>query len=76
MVRMRNRPLSVSIGKIKEIKREMNFLPAGRKSRCSKGAEQNFSKIRSRRKNFESELKIIYAATLLSREIRQEFIVL
>ena len=33
MVRMRNRPLSVSIGEIKQLRREINFLPLLKESR-------------------------------------------
>ena len=66
MVRMRNRPLSVSIGSIKELRREINFLPLDQRVEARKNLtklEQNGEVIR---KDFEKELKIIYAATLLS----------
>ena len=66
MVRMRNRPLSVSIGKIKKLMREINFLPLDERAdaRNELAALQQDGEVI--RKNFESELKIIYSATLLS----------
>ena len=66
MVRMRNRPLSVSIGKIKQLQREINVLPLA--DRVEARNELNDLKQENEiiRKEFERELKIIYAATLLS----------
>ena len=66
MVRMRNRPVSVSIGEIKQFRREINFLPLAERVE----ARNELSKLEQEgeiiRKDFESELRIIYAATLLS----------
>ena len=66
MVRMRNRPLSVSIGKIKQLRREINFLPLAERVEARKELVQLEQEGEIIRKNFESELKIIYAATLLT----------
>ena len=66
MVRMRNRPLSVSIGKIKQLRREINFLPLAERVEARKELVQLEQEGEFIRKNFESELKIIYAATLLT----------
>ena len=63
MVRMRNRPVSVSIGKIKQL-REINFLPLAERVEARKELVQLEQEGEFIRKNFESELKIIYAATL------------
>ena len=68
MVRMRNRPLSVSIGKIKENYEGNQFSSSSRESRGKKGKTKLEQEGEIIRKNFESELKIIYAATLLTGE--------
>ena len=65
MVRMRNRPLSVSIGEIKQL-REINFFPLAERVEARKELVQLEQEGEIIRKNFESELKIIYAATLLT----------
>ena len=66
MVRMRNRPLSISIGQIKQAMMEINFLPLAER----KNARDDFKKLQQEneviRKNFETELKVIYSASLLS----------
>ena len=66
MVRMRNRPLSVSIGEIKQLGREINFLPYAERVEARKEKTKLEQEGEIIRKNFESELKIIYAATLLT----------
>jgi len=66
MVRMRNRPVSVSIGKIKELRREINFLPLAERVEARKELRKLEQEGEIIRKDFESELKIVYAATLLS----------
>ena len=66
MVRMRNRPLSVSIGKIKQLRREINFLPLAERVEARKELTKLEQEGEIIRKNFESELKIIYASTLLT----------
>ena len=66
MVRMRNRPLSVSIGEIKQLVREINFLPYAERVEARKEKAKLEQEGEIIRKNFESELKIIYAATLLT----------
>ena len=66
MVRMRNRPLSVSIGEIKQLRREINFLPLAERVEARKELTKLEQEGEVIRKNFESELKIIYAATLLT----------
>ena len=71
MVRMRNRPLSVSIGKIKKLMREINFLPLDERAdaRNELAALQQDGEVI--RKNFESELKIIYSYPLECRCLLQ-----
>ncbi len=66
MVRMRNRPVSVSIGEIKQFQREINFLPLAERVEARKELSKLEQEGEIIRKDFESELKIIYAATLLS----------
>ncbi len=66
MVRMRNRPVSVSIGEIKQLRREINFLPLAERVEARKELSKLEQEGEIIRKDFESELKIIYAATLLS----------
>ena len=66
MVRMRNRPLSISIGEIKQLRREINFLPLAERVEARKELTKLEQEGEVIRKNFESELKIIYAATLLT----------
>jgi len=66
MVRMRNRPVSVSIGEIKQFQREINFLPLAERVEARKELAKLEQEGEIIRKDFESELKIIYAATLLS----------
>ena len=66
MVRMRNRPLSVSIGEIKQLRREINFLPLAERVEARKELGKLEQQGEIIRKDFEKELKIIYAATLLS----------
>ena len=66
MVRMRNRPLSVYIGEIKQLVREINFLPYAERVEARKEKAKLEQEGEIIRKNFESELKIIYAATLLT----------
>jgi hypothetical protein len=66
MVRMRNRPVSVSIGEIKQLRREINFLPLAERVEARKELSKLEQEGEIIRKDFESELRIIYAATLLS----------
>ena len=66
MVRMRNRPVSVSIGEIKQLRREINFLPHAERVEARKELSKLEQEGEIIRKDFESELRIIYAATLLS----------
>jgi hypothetical protein len=66
MVRMRNRPVSVSIGEIKKLRREINFLPLADRVEARKELRKLEQEGEIIRKDFESELKIVYAATLLS----------
>ena len=66
MVRMRNRPVSVSIGEIKKLRREINFLPLAERVEARKELSKLEQEGEIIRKDFESELRIIYAATLLS----------
>jgi hypothetical protein len=66
MVRMRNRPVSVSIGEIKQFRREINFLPLAERVEARKELTKLEQEGEIIRKDFESELRIIYAATLLS----------
>ncbi|MAH26157.1 MAG: hypothetical protein CMI19_04300 [Opitutae bacterium] len=66
MVRMRNRPVSVSIGEIKQMQREINFLPLAERVEARKKLSKLQQEGEIIRKDFENELKIVYAATLLS----------
>ena len=66
MVRMRNRPVSVSIGEIKQLRREMNLVPLAERAEALKKLSKLEQEGEIIRKDFESELRIIYAATLLS----------
>ncbi|MAK45876.1 MAG: hypothetical protein CMI24_01230 [Opitutae bacterium] len=66
MIRTRNRPLSVSIGQIKQKARLMNFMPAAERVEAEKELNKLVENNEIVRKDFEREMKIIYAATLLS----------
>ena len=66
MIRTRNRPLSVSIGQIKQKTRLMNFMPAAERVEAEKELNKLVENNEIVRKDFEREMKIIYAATLLS----------
>ncbi len=66
MIRMRNRPLSVSIGRIKQKAREINFLPTAERVEADEELNKLMEDNKVIKKDFESEMKVIYAATLLS----------
>ena len=66
MVRMRNRPLSSSIGKTKQMSREINFLPLAERVEARREIATLEQEQEIIRKDFENELKVIYAATLLT----------
>ena len=70
LIRMRNRPVSEAIGKIKFAQREMGFLPDQRDQ-----AEADLKRLVEERKVvekiFEREMQIIYAGTLC-RETQRE----
>jgi len=66
LIRMRNRPLSESIGKIKAAERELGFLPMNERDEARANLRRLIKEKRVVEKDFERELQIIYAATLLS----------
>ena len=68
LVRMRNRPLSEAIGKIKAAERELGFLPMNEREDARKELRLLIEEKRVVEKDFERELQIIYAATLLSSD--------
>ena len=68
LIRMRNRPLSEAIGKIKSAEQELGFLPFEEREQ---GKQKLINLIKEKRvieKTFEGELRIIYGATLLSSD--------
>ena len=66
LIRMRNRPLSESIGKIKAADRELGFLPMNEREVARANLRRLIEEKRVVEKDFERELQVIYAATLLS----------
>ncbi len=68
LIRMRNRPLSESIGKIKAAEQELGFLPFGQRERGLKKLGELIKEKKLVQKQFDDELRIIYGATLLSAD--------
>ncbi len=66
LIRMRNRPLSESIGKIKLAEQNLGFLPFEERDEGRKKLVQLIQEKQVVKKKFEDELQIIYGATLLS----------
>ena len=66
LIRMRNRPLSESIGSIKAAERELGFLPVGERESAVKKLKFLVEEKKVAQNDFEKELQIIYAGTLLS----------
>ncbi|MEK9773609.1 MAG: hypothetical protein VW576_08585, partial [Opitutae bacterium] len=66
MIRMLNRPLSSSIGKIKEADREVGFLPMDRREESRQEILEMIEEKKVVQSEFEHNLQIIYSATLLS----------
>jgi hypothetical protein len=66
LIRMRNRPLSESIGKIKAADRELGFLPMNEREDARANLRRLIEEKKVVENDFERELQIIYAATLLS----------
>ena len=68
LIRMRNRPLSEAIGKIKSAERENGFLPMDQRDTARAKLRRLIEDKRVVENDFEKELQVIYAATLLSRD--------
>ncbi|MDG1138328.1 MAG: hypothetical protein P8N49_02255 [Opitutales bacterium] len=66
LIRMRNRPLSEAIGKIKAANRELGFLPMNEREDARAYLRSLIEEKRVVERDFEKELQIIYSATLLS----------
>jgi len=66
LIRMRNRPLSASIGKIKAAKKEMGLRPMSEREAARKEIITLIEEKKVVEQEFDRDLKIIYAATLLS----------
>jgi preprotein translocase subunit SecG len=66
LIRMRNRPLSESIGRIKSAERELGFLPLGERESAVKKLKFLIDEKKVAQNDFERELQVIYAGTLLS----------
>ena len=67
LIRMRNRPVSEAIGKIKFAQREMGFLPLDQRDQAEADLKRLIEERKVVEKIFEREMQIIYAGTLLSR---------
>ena len=68
LIRMRNRPLSESIGKIKSAEQELGFSPLNEREMRRKKLINLIKEKKVVEKNFEEELRILYGATLLSSD--------
>ena len=66
LIRMRNRPVSEAIGKIKFAQREMGFLPLDQRDQAEADLKRLVEERKVVEKIFEREMQIIYAGTLLS----------
>ena len=66
LIRMLNRPLSSSIGKIKEANREIGFLPMDKREESRNQLIEMIDQKKVIQSEFEHNLQIIYSATLLS----------
>ena len=68
LIRMRNRPLSESIGKIKAAEQRLGFLPFGEREAGRKDLVMLIEEKKLIERQFEEELRIIYGAILLSAD--------
>ena len=68
LVRMRNRPLSEAFGKIKAAERELGFLPMQEREDARAKLRRLIEEKKVIENDFEKELQVIYAATLLSSD--------
>ena len=66
LIRTRNRPVSETIGKIKSVQRELGFLEIDKREEARKKLGLLMEEKKLAQSNFEKELQIIYAATLMS----------
>ena len=66
LIRMLNRPLSSSIGKIKEANRKVGFLPMDKREESRDQILEMIEEKKVVQSEFEHNLQIIYSATLLS----------
>jgi len=66
LIRMRNRPISEAVGKIKAAERELGFLPFKQRAEGREKLKRLIKDKKVVEKRFDDELRIIYGATLLS----------
>jgi len=66
LVRMHNRPLSAAIGKVKAMNQETSFIPLDQREQSRINLLEAIDEKKRIQAQFESDLQIIYAATLLS----------
>ena len=68
LIRMRNRPISESIGRIKSAEQEIGFLAFEDREQARKKLITLIGKKKMFERNFEKDLRTIYGATLLSSD--------
>jgi len=66
LIRMRNRPLSEAIGRIKAAESELDFMPTGEGESAITDLNFLIDEKKVAQNNFDKELRVIYAGTLLS----------
>ena len=66
LIRMMNRPLSASIGKVKEASREVGFLPMDKREERRNQLLEMIEEKKVIQAKFEHDLQIVYTSTLLS----------
>ena len=66
LIRMRNRPISEAVGKIKAAERELGFLPYEQRAEGREKLKRLINNKKVVEKRFDDELRIIYGSTLLS----------
>ena len=66
LIRMLNRPLSASIGKVKEANREVGFLPMDKREERRNQLLEMIEEKKVIEAKFDQDLQIVYTSTLLS----------
>ena len=66
LIRMHNRPLSAAIGQVKEMNRKSAFVPLDQREDARQKLIEAIADKKIIQADFENNLQIIYAATLLS----------